>query len=70
MIANDAATLPASLFGWHERTGRRIEVRLAGRNTFGLDEFRQFSAVVFGVGDFRMRTEDRSTPPAFATVTG
>ena len=66
VIANDAATLPASLAGWHERTGRGIEVRLAGRNTFGFDEFRQFSAVVFGLGDFRMRTEDRPAPPAFA----
>jgi S-adenosylmethionine:tRNA ribosyltransferase-isomerase len=66
VVANDAATLPASLAGWHEGTGRRIEVRLAGRNTFGLDDFRRFSAVVFGLGDFRMRTEDRPTPPAFA----
>ena len=41
-------------------------MRLAGRNTFGFDEFRQFSAVVFGLGDFRMRTEDRPAPPAFA----
>src|SRR5258708_32356292 len=62
VVANDAATLPASLFGRHSRTGRRIEVRLAGRDT--LDEIRQFSAVVFGEGDFRTPTEDRSKPPA------
>jgi S-adenosylmethionine:tRNA ribosyltransferase-isomerase len=37
-------------------------VRLAGRDS--LDEIRQFSAVVFGEGDFRMRTEDRPKPPA------
>jgi len=62
VVANDAATLPASLSGQHSRTGRRIEVRLAGRES--LDEIRQFSAVVFGEGDFRTPTEDRSKPPA------
>ena len=51
VVANDAATLPASLSGQHSRTGRRIEVRLAGRDS--LDEVRQFSAVIFGEGDFR-----------------
>ena len=62
VIANDAATLPASLFGQHGRSGRRIEVRLAGRAS--LDEVRQYSAVVFGEGDFRTRTESRAKPPA------
>ncbi len=61
VIANDAATLPASLSGQHSPSGRRIEVRLAGRDS--LDEISQFSAVVFGEGDFRTRTEDRPTPP-------
>jgi S-adenosylmethionine:tRNA ribosyltransferase-isomerase len=62
VIANDAATLPASLSGRHSPSGRSIEVRLAGRGS--LDDVRQFSAVVFGEGDFRMRTEDRPKPPA------
>ena len=62
VVANDAATLPASLFGQHSRTGCQIEVRLAGRDS--LDEVGQFSAVVFGEGDFRTRTESRSKPPA------
>lgn len=62
VVANDAATLPASLFGQHSRTGRQIEVRLAGRDS--LDEVGQFSAVVFGEGDSRTRTESRSKPPA------
>jgi S-adenosylmethionine:tRNA ribosyltransferase-isomerase len=62
VVANAAATLPASLFGQHRRTGRSIEVRLAGRDS--LDEIRQFSALVFGEGDFRTRTEGRSKPPA------
>ena len=33
VIANDAATLPASLQGIHERSGRGIEVRLAARES-------------------------------------
>ena len=61
VIANDAATLPASLRGHHLRTGREIEVRLAGRDS--LDEVTRFSAVLFGPGDFRTRTEDRPLPP-------
>jgi S-adenosylmethionine:tRNA ribosyltransferase-isomerase len=62
VIANDAATLPASLTGIHERTGRQIEVRLAGRDS--LAQVTRFSAVLFGPGDFRTRTEDRPLPPA------
>ena len=33
VIANDAATLPASLHGVHVPTGAEIEVRLAGYTT-------------------------------------
>lgn len=64
VIANDAATLPASLSGQHLRTGRRIEARLAGRESLAVDQVKRFSAVLFGLGDFRMRTEDRPLPPA------
>lgn len=63
VIANDAATLPASLTGEHLRTGRMIEARLAGRPSLAVDEVSRFSAVIFGEGDFRMRTEDRPEPP-------
>jgi S-adenosylmethionine:tRNA ribosyltransferase-isomerase len=65
VIANDAATVPASLSGRHARTGRHIEVRLAGRKTIGVTDITEFDAVVFGEGDFRTRTEDRPSPPAF-----
>ena len=64
VIANDAATLPASLPGHHAPSGRRIEVRLAGRDSLDMDQVNRFSAVLFGLGDFRMRTEDRPAPPA------
>jgi S-adenosylmethionine:tRNA ribosyltransferase-isomerase len=63
VIANDAATLPASLSGTHLRSGRSIEVRLAGRRSLDADQVSCFLAVVFGAGDFRTRTEDRPLPP-------
>jgi len=66
VIANDAATLPASLFGTHVRTGQSIEVRLAAwRGVFDvLSRTAEFDALVFGDGDHRTRTEDRPPPPA------
>jgi S-adenosylmethionine:tRNA ribosyltransferase-isomerase len=66
VIANDAATLPASLRGVHERSGAAIEVRLAGRSSLRSDDVRWFIAVVFGEGDFRTPTEDRPSPPPLA----
>jgi len=63
VIANDAATLPASLKGIHQQTGAPIEVRLAGRSSLDPLDVRRFSAVVFGAGDFHLRTEDRPLPP-------
>lgn len=66
VVANDAATLPASLHGVHERTGAPIEVRLAawrgeaGATGIALD------AIVFGAGDWRTPTERRPPPPALA----
>ncbi len=63
LIANDAATLPASLHGIHARTGAAVEVRLAGRRSLASDDVRDFTAVVFGTGDHRTRTEDRLPPP-------
>ena len=63
VVANDAATLPASLHGLHVRTGAEIEVRLAARPSLRADDVRDFSAVVFGSGDYRTRTEDRAAPP-------
>lgn len=64
VIANDAATLPASLKGVHEHTGKSIEVRLAGRPSLNPMDVKRFSAVVFGEGDFHLRTEDRPLPPS------
>lgn len=66
VIANDAATLPASLHGIHARTGRSIEVRLAGKPSLAHRDAQRFIAVAFGPGDYHTRTEDRALPPAFA----
>ena len=63
LVANDAATLPASLCGIHLSSGLPIEVRLAGRRTLDAADVRAFTALVFGAGDHRTRTEDRTLPP-------
>lgn len=66
LIANDAATLPASLAGFHLPTGEPVELRLAGRASLHPADINRFSAVVFGAGDWRIRTEDRPPPPSLA----
>ncbi len=66
VVANDAATLPASLAGMHLASGATIELRLAGRASLALEDAPVFRAVAFGSGDYRIRTEDRPPPPAFA----
>ena len=70
VIANDAATLPASLLGIHEPTGRPIEIRLAGRRSLAPDDVHVFAAIVFGAGDYHTRTEDRPPPPTLARGDG
>jgi S-adenosylmethionine:tRNA ribosyltransferase-isomerase len=64
VVANDAATLPASLHGVHRPSGGAVEVRLAGRRSLGRNAVRHFTAILFGAGDFHLRTEDRPSPPA------
>ena len=44
VIANDAATLPSSLYGVHQQTGKPIEVRLAGRSSMDPSDIKRFSA--------------------------
>jgi S-adenosylmethionine:tRNA ribosyltransferase-isomerase len=68
VVANDAATLPASHRGIHEPSGADIEVRLAG--WAALRDPARFIALVFGAGDHRMRTEDRSPPPPLSPADG
>jgi S-adenosylmethionine:tRNA ribosyltransferase-isomerase len=63
LVANDAATLPASLRGTHAASGAPVELRLAARRSLAVDDVHEFTAVLFGAGDHRMRTEDRPSPP-------
>jgi S-adenosylmethionine:tRNA ribosyltransferase-isomerase len=63
LVANDAATIPASLFGTHEASGRAIEVRLAARRSLRPNDVRAFTALVFGPGDWHTPTEHRAPPP-------
>ncbi len=58
LVVNDAATLPASLSG-STRLGP-VEARLAGPG----ETDRDWTAVIFGAGSWRQRTEDRPPPPA------
>jgi S-adenosylmethionine:tRNA ribosyltransferase-isomerase len=60
LVVNDAATLPASLRG-RGPAGEDMELRLAGLAGEG-----EWWAVLFGAGDWRMRTEDRPAPPRLA----
>ena len=66
IVANDAATLPASLTGLHVRTRRPVEVRLAARDADDVESSIEFDAIVFGEGDHRTPTERRALPPLLA----
>jgi S-adenosylmethionine:tRNA ribosyltransferase-isomerase len=57
VVVNDAATLPASLPGT-AADGSELELRLSGPVEAG-----RLSGVVFGPGDYHIRTEDRARPP-------
>jgi S-adenosylmethionine:tRNA ribosyltransferase-isomerase len=57
VVANDAATIPASLFA-RTAAGEAVEIRLAATT----DE-QAWQAVLFGAGDWHIRTEDRAPPP-------
>jgi S-adenosylmethionine:tRNA ribosyltransferase-isomerase len=57
LVVNDAATLPAALAG-HDQQGRAIEARLCHHEGDS-----RFHAVLFGAGDWRVRTEERPAPP-------
>ncbi|MER8367770.1 S-adenosylmethionine:tRNA ribosyltransferase-isomerase [Mesorhizobium sp. M0306] len=61
VVANDAATLPASFHGTHIPSGEAIEIRLAG--WLSLPDPTRFVAIAFGAGDHRTRTENRMPPP-------
>ncbi|MBK04530.1 MAG: S-adenosylmethionine tRNA ribosyltransferase [Deltaproteobacteria bacterium] len=63
LVVNDAATLPSSFLGTHLPSGRQIELRLASNLGTTPDDVSEWLAVVFGEGDWHMKTEDRPAPP-------
>src|SRR2546428_13617991 len=63
VIANDAATLPASLHGVHLPSGAALEVRLAGRGSLAADDVHEFVAGVVGGAGVGARTMGRAVPP-------
>ncbi len=65
VVANDAATFPASLKGQHLPSGEPLEVRLAAFTDS--NSLRQFQAIVFGEGDYNTPTEKRPLPPELST---
>ena len=58
LVINDAATFPASLRTVTE-SGEEVEIRLLPKPHHST----LWTAVLFGRGDWRMRTEDRPPPP-------
>jgi S-adenosylmethionine:tRNA ribosyltransferase-isomerase len=64
VVANDAATLPASLHGRHEPTGEPVEIRLAAFIAAG--DATRFLAIAFGAGDHHTLTEKRAMPPTLS----
>lgn len=57
VVVNDSATLPASIAA--RLDDAPVEMRLVARG--GSDA--EWTALLFGAGDFRTRTEDRAPPP-------
>lgn len=71
LVLNDAATVPASLGGMTARGP--VEIRLAGAiapQEGARGAAREWQAIVFGAGAWRMRTEDRPAPPRLAVGNG
>ena len=61
VVVNDAATIPASVFG-ETRRGEPFELRFLSLP----DERDEADAALLGAGDWHTPTEKRSAPPAFA----
>ena len=55
VIANDAATLPASLHGVHLRSGEEIEIRLAGQPSLAVEAGVRHSAPSSSVRETSIR---------------
>jgi len=63
VVVNDSGTLPASFKGIHRESGKAVELRLAYSLSDNPKDISHWMAVIFGEGDWRMRTEDRPSGP-------
>ncbi len=63
IVVNAAATLPASFSGHHQPSERPIELRLAQSLNPGISRFTHWKGVLFGAGDWHLKTEDRTDIP-------
>jgi len=63
LLVNRSATLPASFHGNIERTGERVEVRLAAFRGPSPDKLHRWFAFSFQEGSWREPTEDRVRAP-------
>ena len=63
VVANAAATLPASFRGTHRESGRPIELRLAQSLNRTINSFSRWKGVLFGEGDWHLPTEARIDVP-------
>lgn len=63
IVANAAATLPASFSGTHCVTGAELELRLAQNLDTQSEQFSHWKGFVFGKGDWRLPTESRTEIP-------
>ena len=62
LVVNRSGTLPSSFFGIHERSGTKIEIRLASFQGADQTDLSQWYGIAFGSGDWRSPTEDRPLP--------
>src|SRR5438445_13614768 len=57
VMANDAATLPASLRGEHVHTATAVAVRLAGRRSLAPESVKPFSDIIDGPSELTARPD-------------
>ncbi|MCB0361262.1 MAG: S-adenosylmethionine:tRNA ribosyltransferase-isomerase [Bdellovibrionales bacterium] len=63
LVFNRSATLPSSFSGRLERTQQVVELRLAAFQGPEIRQPQNWLAILFGEGDWRQPTEERSQPP-------
>ena len=63
IVANAAATLPASFMGTHCSSGELLELRLAQNLNAAFDSYTHWKGIILGKGDWHLPTEERIDIP-------